>query len=161
MLTGHGRSREISFSHHLLLSRLNGISTLFWHHQWKVFFGSSKLDRAAESSCVLWKSRHYFMWWVLSFIHIYSIFLSSHKKVANGNGFLMKSLPQTSQQVFCNIFFFFFYLFEGNKLDLEYLRVVNSQRARSLAEKYDVPYIETSAYTGKLFCLKFSINLEF
>lgn len=36
----------------------------------------------------------------------------------------------------------------GNKLDLEYLRVVNSARARNLAEKYDVPYIETSAYTG-------------
>ena len=38
---------------------------------------------------------------------------------------------------------------EGNKFDLEYLRVVNSQRAKTLAEKYDVPYIETSAYTGK------------
>lgn len=37
----------------------------------------------------------------------------------------------------------------GNKLDLEYLRVVNSARAKNLAEKYDVPYIETSAYTGK------------
>lgn len=38
----------------------------------------------------------------------------------------------------------------GNKLDLEYLRVVNSARAKNLAEKYNVPYIETSAYTGKL-----------
>ncbi|KAG5683519.1 hypothetical protein PVAND_012793 [Polypedilum vanderplanki] len=37
----------------------------------------------------------------------------------------------------------------GNKLDLDYLRVVNSQRAKTLAEKYDVPYIETSAYTGE------------
>lgn len=41
----------------------------------------------------------------------------------------------------------------GNKLDLDYLRVVNSQRAKTLAEKYDVPYIETSAYTGNFsFC---------
>ncbi|CRK93096.1 CLUMA_CG006494, isoform A [Clunio marinus] len=37
----------------------------------------------------------------------------------------------------------------GNKLDLDYLRVVNTSRAKSLAEKYDVPYIETSAYTGE------------
>lgn len=37
----------------------------------------------------------------------------------------------------------------GNKLDLDYLRVVNSARAKNLAEKYDVPYIETSAYTGE------------
>ena len=47
----------------------------------------------------------------------------------------------------------------GNKLDLDYLRVVNSQRAKTLAEKYDVPYIETSAYTGKkmiFFFLSFS-----
>lgn len=40
----------------------------------------------------------------------------------------------------------------GNKLDLDYLRVVNAQRARTLAEKYDVPYIETSAYTGMYLC---------
>lgn len=39
----------------------------------------------------------------------------------------------------------------GNKLDLDYLRVVNSARAKNLAEKYDVPYIETSAYTGKIW----------
>lgn len=37
----------------------------------------------------------------------------------------------------------------GNKLDMDYLRVVNSARAKNLAEKYDVPYIETSAYTGE------------
>lgn len=37
----------------------------------------------------------------------------------------------------------------GNKLDLDYLRVVNSARAKNLAERYDVPYIETSAYTGR------------
>lgn len=39
----------------------------------------------------------------------------------------------------------------GNKVDLDYLRVVNSTRAKSLAEKYDVPYIETSAFTGEDF----------
>lgn len=39
----------------------------------------------------------------------------------------------------------------GNKVDLDYLRVVNSTRAKSLAEKYDVPYIETSAFTGEVF----------
>ncbi|KAL7032136.1 hypothetical protein ACKWTF_007231 [Chironomus riparius] len=44
----------------------------------------------------------------------------------------------------------------GNKLDLDYLRVVNSQRAKTLAEKYDVPYIETSAYTGKKMIFFFS-----
>lgn len=43
----------------------------------------------------------------------------------------------------------------GNKLDLDYLRVVNSARARNLAEKYDVPYIETSAYTGRRTMLLF------
>lgn len=37
----------------------------------------------------------------------------------------------------------------GNKKDMEYLRVVNSTRAQNLAERYDVPYIETSAYTGR------------
>lgn len=36
----------------------------------------------------------------------------------------------------------------GNKLDLDYLRVVNTARAKTLAEKYDVPYIETSGKTG-------------
>jgi Ras-related protein Rab-27A len=37
----------------------------------------------------------------------------------------------------------------GNKLDMDYLRVVNSARASALAEKYDIPYVETSASTGK------------
>lgn len=41
----------------------------------------------------------------------------------------------------------------GNKLDMDYLRVVNSTRAKNLAEKYSVPYIETSAYTGE-FCIR-------
>lgn len=39
----------------------------------------------------------------------------------------------------------------GNKLDLDHMRVVNSSRAQSLAEKYGIPYIETSAATGKTF----------
>lgn len=46
----------------------------------------------------------------------------------------------------------------GNKLDLDYLRVVNSQRAKTLAEKYDVPYIETSAYTGKMILCFLSLR---
>jgi GTPase SAR1 family protein len=48
----------------------------------------------------------------------------------------------------------------GNKLDLDYLRVVNSQRARTLAEKYNVPYIETSAYTGESRRLLLSPHLR-
>jgi Ras-related protein Rab-27A len=36
----------------------------------------------------------------------------------------------------------------GNKLDLDHMRVVNTSRAQSLAEKYGIPYIETSAATG-------------
>lgn len=45
----------------------------------------------------------------------------------------------------------------GNKLDLDYLRVVNSARARSLADKYKVPYIETSAFTGKTLVHVFKV----
>lgn len=37
----------------------------------------------------------------------------------------------------------------GNKLDMDHMRVVNSSRAQSLAEKYGIPYIETSAATGE------------
>lgn len=37
----------------------------------------------------------------------------------------------------------------GNKLDLDHMRVVSSSRAEALAEKYGVPYIETSAATGE------------
>lgn len=37
----------------------------------------------------------------------------------------------------------------GNKSDLEQYRVISEAQARCLAEKYDLPYIETSAATGK------------
>lgn len=36
----------------------------------------------------------------------------------------------------------------GNKSDLERNRVIAESRARSFAEKHNVPYIETSAATG-------------
>lgn len=37
----------------------------------------------------------------------------------------------------------------GNKSDLEHLRVISEGRARQLAEKYNLVYIETSAATGQ------------
>ncbi|KAG4068756.1 hypothetical protein HA402_002447 [Bradysia odoriphaga] len=37
----------------------------------------------------------------------------------------------------------------GNKSDLEHLRVISESRARQLAEKYNLVYIETSAATGQ------------
>jgi GTPase SAR1 family protein len=37
----------------------------------------------------------------------------------------------------------------GNKLDLDYLRVVNSNRAKYFADKHGIPYIECSSYTGE------------
>lgn len=37
----------------------------------------------------------------------------------------------------------------GNKKDSDYLRVVSASRAQHLAEKYGIPYIETSAATGE------------
>ena len=37
----------------------------------------------------------------------------------------------------------------GNKLDLKYERQVTFENATKLAEKYNVPYIEVSALTGK------------
>lgn len=36
----------------------------------------------------------------------------------------------------------------GNKSDLERSRVITESRARSVAEKYNLPYIEISAATG-------------
>lgn len=36
----------------------------------------------------------------------------------------------------------------GNKSDLEQSRCITESRARSVAEKYNLPYIETSAATG-------------
>jgi len=37
----------------------------------------------------------------------------------------------------------------GNKSDLEHIRVVSLERARSLADKYGLAYVETSACTGQ------------
>lgn len=37
----------------------------------------------------------------------------------------------------------------GNKLDLEYLRVVHSSTAKAFADKHGIPYIETSSFTGE------------
>lgn len=37
----------------------------------------------------------------------------------------------------------------GNKADLERYRVVSETSARAVAEKYNLPYIETSASTGQ------------
>lgn len=37
----------------------------------------------------------------------------------------------------------------GNKNDAEHLRVVSEVRARDLAERYDLVYLETSAATGQ------------
>ncbi|GLH12506.1 Ras-related protein Rab-3 [Gryllus bimaculatus] len=37
----------------------------------------------------------------------------------------------------------------GNKCDLEERRVISEQRARETAEKYGLPYLETSAATGQ------------
>lgn len=37
----------------------------------------------------------------------------------------------------------------GNKSDLEPLRVVSEQRARELADKHGLVYVETSASTGQ------------
>lgn len=48
----------------------------------------------------------------------------------------------------------------GNKSDLEHLRVVSEVRARSLAEKYNLPYIETSAATGQNVQRSIDILLE-
>ncbi|XP_055371347.1 ras-related protein Rab-27A [Condylostylus longicornis] len=36
----------------------------------------------------------------------------------------------------------------GNKCDLESYRVISDQQARELAERYNLPYVETSACTG-------------
>lgn len=48
----------------------------------------------------------------------------------------------------------------GNKNDLEHLRVVSEVRARSIAEKYNLPYIETSAATGQNVRRSIDILLE-
>lgn len=37
----------------------------------------------------------------------------------------------------------------GNKIDLEEDRVIGKDQGRSLADKYNIPYVETSAMTGE------------
>lgn len=37
----------------------------------------------------------------------------------------------------------------GNKSDLEHHRVISELRARQMAEKYHLPYVEASASTGQ------------
>lgn len=48
----------------------------------------------------------------------------------------------------------------GNKNDLGPLRVVSEAQARCLAEKYNLPYIETSAATGQNVQRSVDILLE-
>lgn len=48
----------------------------------------------------------------------------------------------------------------GNKCDLTSLRVVSEERVQNLAEKYDLVYIETSAYTGQNIRRAIDILLE-
>lgn len=48
----------------------------------------------------------------------------------------------------------------GNKADLERIRVVTETQARSMAEKYNIPYIETSVVTGQNVKNAFDILLD-
>lgn len=48
----------------------------------------------------------------------------------------------------------------GNKADREDARVISPTRARELAEKYSLPYIETSAYTAQNVKESIEILLE-
>lgn len=48
----------------------------------------------------------------------------------------------------------------GNKSDLEHQRAISEVRARSLAAKYNLPYVETSAYTGQNVQRSIDILLE-
>lgn len=48
----------------------------------------------------------------------------------------------------------------GNKSDLERSRVISESRARSVAEKYNLPYIEASAATGQNVKRSIDILLE-
>lgn len=48
----------------------------------------------------------------------------------------------------------------GNKMDMERQRVITEVRARNFAEKYNLPYIETSAVTGENVKKAFEILLD-
>lgn len=48
----------------------------------------------------------------------------------------------------------------GNKNDLASIRIISDERARNLAAKYQLPYIETSAATGQNVQRALDILLE-
>lgn len=48
----------------------------------------------------------------------------------------------------------------GNKSDMERQRVITEVRARSFAEKYNLPYVETSVVTGENVKKAFELLLE-
>ncbi|XP_031627899.1 ras-related protein Rab-27A [Contarinia nasturtii] len=48
----------------------------------------------------------------------------------------------------------------GNKMDMERQRIITEVRARHFAQKYNLPYIETSAVTGENVKQAFDILLE-
>lgn len=48
----------------------------------------------------------------------------------------------------------------GNKADMERARVISETQARSFAERYNLPYIETSVLTGHNVKRAFDILLE-
>ncbi|XP_055298665.1 ras-related protein Rab-27A [Sitodiplosis mosellana] len=48
----------------------------------------------------------------------------------------------------------------GNKMDMERRRVITEVRARNFAEKYNLPYVETSAVTGENVKKAFEILLD-
>lgn len=48
----------------------------------------------------------------------------------------------------------------GNKSDMERQRVITEIRARNFAEKYNLPYVETSVITGENVKKAFDLLLE-
>lgn len=48
----------------------------------------------------------------------------------------------------------------GNKSDMERQRVITEMQARNVADKYNLPYIETSAITGENVKNAFEILLD-
>lgn len=48
----------------------------------------------------------------------------------------------------------------GNKSDMDRARVVTETQARSFAERYNLPYVETSVRTGQNVKKSFDVLLE-
>lgn len=48
----------------------------------------------------------------------------------------------------------------GNKSDMDRQRVITEVRARNFAEKYNLPYVETSVLTGENVKKAFDLLLE-